>query len=183
MKIQCVFIDRDGVLNFDSGYPALSELLISSPAMGFLSECTAKGIKVIVVTNQSGIARGILSEQDVLDVNSALEKSARDLGGFINGFFFCPHHPDFPNGKVKLHCDCRKPKPGLIHRAARDHNVDLRRSVMIGDKASDIDAGLSSGIPAKQCFRVSSVSMAECFLSFEDSLLRSELYFEGSVLN
>lgn len=139
--LPAVFLDRDGTLIEDTGYikdpssvrllPTVAEALRRFEAAGFLR---------IVITNQSGIARGLLDENDVRKVERRLVSLLAQSGASVNATYLCPH---FESG-----CLCRKPLPGLILTAAAEHAIDLSRSVMIGDRSIDIEAGHAAGIPA-----------------------------------
>ena len=143
-----VFLDRDGVLNKDIGYvfrPA--DLIVLGGVVESLSKLKAMGFLLIVVTNQSGVARGKFDLGAVSLFNSHLEKEITRQGGpLIDGFYVCPHHPDGTVEAYKKHCDCRKPAPGLVLQAAEDHGIDLKKSWMIGDKDSDVLCAKNSGV-------------------------------------
>lgn len=143
--IDAVFLDRDGVINDEIEYlhdPKDLRLISgSASAIRLLNE---RKIPVIVVTNQAGVARGYYPESQIATLHHALEGMLESEGAHIDRFYYCPHHPE-GQGTYSLDCDCRKPKPGLLLRAAREMNIDLRRSVMVGDKASDLAAGFSVG--------------------------------------
>lgn len=141
-----VFIDRDGTLNNDIGYVADPEKLSLLPrAAEAIKLLNAAGARVIVVSNQSGVARGFLSEEAVRRVNQRLKEIVLEQGAAIDAFYFCPHHPDVGDEAYRLDCSCRKPKPGLLLQAAREHNIDLSRSYMVGDEIRDIEAGINAG--------------------------------------
>jgi D-glycero-D-manno-heptose 1,7-bisphosphate phosphatase len=137
-----VFLDRDGTLNFDKGYVhkwADWEWLPGAPeALVRLKEA---GYKLVVVTNQAGVAKGYYSEDDVRELHRRvnLDLAGRGLST-LDAFYYCPHHPDYSGP-----CSCRKPAPGLITRAAAEENLDLARSFLVGDKLSDAVAGLAAG--------------------------------------
>ena len=130
-----VFLDRDGTINRDVGYLSTPKKLAlfrgTSEAISLLSRA---GYKVIVVSNQSGVGRGFISKETVKCINLRLEKMLAERGARIDAFYICPHHPD--DG-----CSCRKPRTGLIKKAARDFGLDLSRSYIIGDKLTDIEMG------------------------------------------
>ena len=141
------FLDRDGVLNVDHGYaykPEDLELVATAAsAVRLLNEA---GYLVIVVSNQSGVARGYFDEAAVRQFNVQLKDALLKLGARIDAFYYCPHHP---NGKVSafaVNCRCRKPQPGLLEQAARDWPVDRARSFLVGDKDDDIAAANAFGI-------------------------------------
>jgi heptosyltransferase-2 len=134
-----VFLDRDGTINQDRGYLASPEQFHFFPgAIESLTRLNHLGAQVILITNQSGLARGFLSESDLLAIHRKLETSLRAHGGWLDGVFFCPHHPD--EG-----CRCRKPNPGLIEQAQRSLPVDVSKSYLVGDKQSDMELALNVG--------------------------------------
>lgn len=136
---RAVFLDRDGTIAKDVPYcsrPEDFELLPGAgTAIRLLNE---RGLKVIIITNQSGIARGYFTEEVLERIHHKMRRDLERFGAHIDAIYYCPHHPD--DG-----CQCRKPKPGLIHQAARDHGVELSKSFFIGDKPLDIEAGHSAG--------------------------------------
>jgi len=136
-----VFLDRDGTIIHDAEYlqdPDGVELL---PGAGqAIGQLNSRGIPVIVVTNQSGIARGLLTEADYEAVRARLDELLAAEGARIDASYFCPHHPDFTGP-----CDCRKPSTQLYRRAAADHGLDLTRSTFIGDRWRDVAPALELG--------------------------------------
>jgi D-glycero-D-manno-heptose 1,7-bisphosphate phosphatase len=134
-----VFIDRDGTLTEEVGYvnhPSRLRLLPrSAEAVRRLNEA---GIAAVVATNQAGIARGYFSEEVMNAVHEQLVGQLKDAGAHLDGLYVCPHHPTEGVPPFRADCDCRKPKPGLLLRAARDLDLDLGDSIMVGDKASDL---------------------------------------------
>jgi len=134
-----VFVDRDGTICKDVHYmsdPSQFELLPTvAEGIALLNKL---GVKVIVVTNQSGIARGYFTEQDLNNIHKHMVKVLLEKGARIDGIYYCPHHPD--EG-----CNCRKPNIGLLLKAARDFNLDLKSCFIIGDRALDIEAGRRAG--------------------------------------
>jgi len=143
---KAVFLDKDGTINEDIGYinhPDQIKLLPrSADAIKLFNEA---GYKVIIISNQSGIARGMLSEDMLQSIDKKLQKEVLKGGGYIDGIYYCPHHPEHGVYPYKLQCECRKPHNGLIKKASKKHDIDLNDSVMIGDKLSDIEAGKKSG--------------------------------------
>ncbi len=135
-----IFLDRDGVINEDIGFVHRAEDVVILP--GVISGLWALqelGYALILVTNQSGIGRGYYSEEEFTRLNTWMLSLLEDEGIGIQAVYHCPHAPEDD-------CDCRKPKPGMILRAAREHQIDLARSWMIGDKTSDIAAARNAGI-------------------------------------
>ncbi|HSB68182.1 MAG TPA: lipopolysaccharide heptosyltransferase II [Candidatus Methylomirabilis sp.] len=132
------FLDRDGTIIEDPGYLSDPDGIRFIPgAVEALRDLQAAGFRLIVVTNQAGVARGIFSERDVHRVNDRLRALLADAGVRLDGIYYCPHHPEHGPPESRRDCDCRKPGPGMIRRAARDFPLDLSRSVIIGDHLSD----------------------------------------------
>ncbi len=140
-----VFLDRDGTIIVDVGYlgdPEQVEFLPNA-AQSIKNLKDDFKFQVIVISNQSGIARGIITEQQVVSVNDKVNDLLESEGVSIDSFYFCPHHPDFsPEEK----CDCRKPSPQMVLQASKDFDVDLSKSYFVGDKASDVECGLNAGL-------------------------------------
>jgi D-glycero-D-manno-heptose 1,7-bisphosphate phosphatase len=141
-----VFLDRDGTLTDEVGYvnhPSRLRLLPRSAEA--IRRLNAAGVPAVVVTNQAGIARGYFS-QDVLDaVSATLVAQLAEAGARLDGVYVCPHHPTEGEPPYRARCECRKPKPGLLRRAAAELGLDLARSTMIGDKPSDLVPGREVG--------------------------------------
>lgn len=144
------FLDRDGVINVDRGYVYRSE---DFEFVGGVFEGAAAlqelGFALVVVTNQSGIGRGLFSEDDFLALNRWMLREFEQRSVRIDGVFYCPHHPRDAVGRYRRDCDCRKPAPGMLLRAARDLGLDLTRSAMFGDRASDLQAAAATGVPLR----------------------------------
>jgi len=145
MKNKAVFLDRDGTLNEDPGYLGNPEDLILFPDTGTsLSLLKNKyHFLLIVISNQSGIARGLISDDDVVLVNNELNRKLSEFNVQIDAFYYCPFHPDFNS---EDECICRKPSPKMIIDAASDFNIDLSQSYFIGDSELDILAGINAGV-------------------------------------
>jgi D-glycero-D-manno-heptose 1,7-bisphosphate phosphatase len=148
MTVAAVFLDRDGVINVDSGYVGDWDSFVFLPgvieAMRTLCE---SGYALVVVTNQSGVGRGFYTEEDFHVLTERMCKELSQHGVSIAGVYFCPHLPEATLPHYRKTCDCRKPQPGLIHRAVKELDIDLARSAMVGDKDSDMQAALAAGIP------------------------------------
>jgi len=147
---KAVFLDRDGVLNKDPPHYAhrLDQLELiprSGTAVKILNE---SGYLVIIISNQSGVARGYYTENEVFIFNNALLMKIREFGGEVDAIYYCPHHPNAKIEEYKSICNCRKPEPGMLLQAAKEHNIDLQKSYLIGDKISDIEAGKTAGCQA-----------------------------------
>jgi D-glycero-D-manno-heptose 1,7-bisphosphate phosphatase len=150
VRYPAIFLDRDGTLIEDVGYASRPEdiRILGGTATG-LARLAEAGYKLIVITNQSGIARGLLSESDLTRFHAALDDQLNLLGVRVDAYYACPHYPD-PAEVVRkdlaVDCECRKPKPGMILRAAEDLRLDLESSWMVGDSWRDIQAGQAAGL-------------------------------------
>jgi D-glycero-D-manno-heptose 1,7-bisphosphate phosphatase len=141
LKKRAVFLDRDGTINVEKDYLFRTEdfrFIEGAPAA--IRRLREAGFLVIVVTNQSGVARGYFSLEDVERLHRHLQRELARFGTRIDDFYLCPHHPGFGD-----ECDCRKGRPGMLLRAADEYNIDLEKSFMVGDKAADIEAGKRAG--------------------------------------
>ena len=143
---RAVFLDRDGTVNEEVGYLRSLDLLKLIPgAAAAIGRLNRAGYKVVLVTNQSGVARGYFPESLVDAAHDLLAGMLKQEGAFFDGVYYCPHHPTAGNSKHTVVCDCRKPATGLIDRAAKDMDIDLARSFMVGDKWSDVELGHRAG--------------------------------------
>jgi D-glycero-D-manno-heptose 1,7-bisphosphate phosphatase len=146
-KRPAAFLDRDGVLNIDRGYTHKSdhlEWIAGAPdAVRLLNEA---GYTVIVITNQSGVARGYYEEAAVQQFHAHMQDALRALGAHIDAFYYCPHHPEGTVKEFAVRCRCRKPNPGMLEQAAREWPIDLGRSFLIGDKDDDMAAAAAFNI-------------------------------------
>jgi D-glycero-D-manno-heptose 1,7-bisphosphate phosphatase len=137
-----IFLDRDGTINVEKNYLFRFEDWEWIPgAQAAIAKLNKAGFLVVVVTNQAGVARGLYTEQDVMRLHEQVSADLERHGGKIDAYYYCPHHPDFGSS-----CCCRKPSPGMILRAGEDLDIDLSKSWMVGDKASDIQAGQFAGV-------------------------------------
>jgi D-glycero-D-manno-heptose 1,7-bisphosphate phosphatase len=134
-----VFFDRDGVLMYDTGYVSSPEQVTLLPnAASVVTKLREAGFWVVVVTNQSGIGRGFFTHDEAAAVADRLTELLAEQGAWVDATYCCPHSPEDD-------CECRKPKPGMLHRAARELDLDLSRSFMIGDRLSDCQAAQAAG--------------------------------------
>ena len=144
-----VFLDRDGTLTEEVGYVNHpSRLRLLPRAAEAIRRLNAAGVAAVVVTNQAGIARGYFSESVLHAVNDALRAQLADAGARLDGLYACMHHPTEGEAPYRAQCECRKPKPGLLLRAAAELGLDLTRSTMVGDKASDLVPARAVGADA-----------------------------------
>lgn len=140
---RAVFLDRDGVViqeppHYTYRLDQLKLIPRSTEAIRFLNE---NNFDVIIVSNQSGIARGYYDEEDMVNFNNAMNELLNKSDAYIDAIYYCPHHPEAKIEKYRVDCDCRKPKSGMLNRAEKELNIDLRQSFMVGDRWSDIEAG------------------------------------------
>ena len=143
------FLDRDGVLNEDRGYVHRWEDFAFLPGViDALRRLQQKGYLLVVITNQSAVARGLCAEADVLALHERMRAFLHGQGIELAGIYYCPHHPQGSVARYTRACACRKPEPGMILRAAQEHGIDLARSLLVGDKLSDLEAGRAAGIPS-----------------------------------
>ncbi|MBL9138286.1 MAG: HAD family hydrolase [Verrucomicrobiales bacterium] len=144
---RAVFLDRDGILIRDDGVVSRLEGIDVLPGVpSALKRLKEAGLALPVVSNQSVVARGVLTESEVKELQAEVERRILQAGGpALDGFYFCPHHPKGTLEAYRSHCDCRKPGIGLLTRAAGDLGVDLQSSFMVGDRPTDIVAGRRAG--------------------------------------
>ena len=146
MKNPCVFLDKDGTLVEDIPYNVDPGLIrLSAGAAEGLRLLHASGFRLIVISNQSGVALGRFPESALAGVRARLEELLADVGVPLAGFYYCPHHPQGQLPCYTQACLCRKPQPGLITRAAWDHEIDLAGSWFVGDILDDVEAGHRAG--------------------------------------
>ena len=145
MLHHAVFFDRDDTLNYDPGYLGNPDLVKLYPGVpqGISKLKKELNFKIVVISNQSGITRGKIKEEDVLAVNERINELLRKEGTEIDKFYHCPFHPDFD---PEERCTCRKPSPQMVYEAADEMNLDLSRSYFVGDKASDVLCGINAGV-------------------------------------
>ncbi|WP_430812071.1 MULTISPECIES: D-glycero-alpha-D-manno-heptose-1,7-bisphosphate 7-phosphatase [unclassified Carboxylicivirga] len=149
MGNKAVFIDRDGVINNDEGHYYIykfKDFKLNKGIIEGLKQLQDAGYKLIVITNQGGIAKGEYSEDDVEILHGHFLQLMFDNDIRITDIYYCPHHDSVED------CDCRKPKPGMIVQALEEHGIDKSRSYLIGDADRDVEAGQKAGL--KQCFKI-----------------------------
>ena len=146
-KNTAVFLDRDGVINEEVGYlDNLDKLKIIPCAYEAIKLINESGMKAVVISNQAGVARGLITEEFVKKTNNYLQIILRERGVHINNFYYCPHHPTEGDAPYRQICECRKPAPGMFLAAARDLNIDLELSYMVGDRFLDMEAAKKVGV-------------------------------------
>src|SRR5262245_46095039 len=141
MAKQAVFLDRDGTLIEEAGYLDRLERLVFYPwSVDAVRVLNRGGFAVVIVTNQAGIARGIFPEAFLTDAHAHVRARLDAGGARVDGFYYCPHHPDASVAAYRKDCECRKPQPGMLRRAAADLDLDLARSFVVGDRWHDLEA-------------------------------------------
>jgi len=139
---KALFLDRDGVVNVDYDYVhKIEEFTFIDGIFELCRRCQEQGYLVVVVTNQSGIARKRYSEADFAELSRWMVARFAEEGVTVSGVYHCPHHPEITGP-----CRCRKPEPGMLLEAARDLEIDLRASILVGDKERDIEAAIRAGV-------------------------------------
>jgi len=160
MKRRAVFIDRDGTISEEVGYinhaSRFSLFPYAAPAIRHLNE---NGWLAIVITNQAGVARGYFSEDMIRTVHERMTNELERDGAKLDAVYYCAHHPSVGESPYRFDCDCRKPKPGLITRAAGDFAIDLAGSWMAGDRYSDVELARNAGV--KSAFVLSGYGRGE----------------------
>lgn len=146
---QAIFFDRDGVLNEEVGYLwEVERFKWIDGAREAVKLCNDRGLLAVVVTNQSGIARGFYTAQDVDNLHDFMQRGLSEVGAHIDAFYYCPHHHEGVVENFNVVCDCRKPKPGMILRACKELDIDPARSILFGDSERDIKAAEAAGLRA-----------------------------------
>lgn len=145
-KEGAIFLDRDGTVSEEVGHlDSLTKLMLLPQAFVAIEKINKSGLKAIVITNQSGVARGYFTEEFVSEVHLRIQEMLGKRGAHIDAFYYCPHHPTEGRGCYTQPCHCRKPGTGMLLQAAQDLNIDLQLSYMIGDTIKDIEAALRAG--------------------------------------
>ncbi len=141
-----VFIDRDGTLNEERDFICRAEDFELIPgAAEAVRKLNNRGIPTCVISNQSGVARGYLTEGDLLLIHAKLRAELEKENAWVDRIYYCPHHPTEGIPPYNVECDCRKPGPGMMRRGERELNIDLARSFVVGDKTTDVQAGKAVG--------------------------------------
>ena len=149
-SVPAIFLDRDGTINVDHGYVhEIDEFEFIDGVIDAMRELKQMGYALIVVTNQSGIARGKFTEAQFETLTEWMDWSLADRGVDLDGIYFCPHHPTEGVAPYRKECQCRKPGPDMILDAAKYLKIDLAASYMVGDKSSDMKAAIAAGVGHK----------------------------------
>ena len=145
-KHRAVFLDRDGTICEEVGYiDSIERLRLIPGSVAAIKVLNDWGFKVVMVTNQSGVARGFFPERLLEELHAKLSRKLREEGAYLDGIYYCPHHPSEGSAPYVQVCACRKPAPGLLLRAAQDLDLDLSASYMIGDHFSDVECAQGVG--------------------------------------
>lgn len=146
---KAIFLDRDGTLNIDHGYVhEIDQFQFIEGSIEALQALKKMGYLLVLVTNQSGIARGYFSEEQFLQLTEWFDWSLADRGVDFDGIYYCPHHPE-GKGEYRQDCDCRKPKGGMLLQGIEELNIDPAQSFMVGDKVEDLQAGAAAKVRYK----------------------------------
>lgn len=146
---KAIFLDRDGTINVDHGYVhQIDDFQFIDGVIDALLALKKKGYLLVLVTNQSGIARGYFSEAQFLQLTEWFDWSLADRGVDFDGIYYCPHHPE-GQGEYRETCDCRKPNAGMFTQAIAELNIDPAQSIMVGDKLEDLLAAEKAGVKTK----------------------------------
>lgn len=172
---KAVFLDRDGTIIEDVCHlHRIEDIRILPGVPEAIRRLNEVGWLVIVVTNQSVVARGLLSEDQLKVIHKVIDKRLANRGARIDAWYYCPHHPGGIVREYSIECECRKPKPGMLLRAAREYDITLECSWMVGDKQSDVECGSRLGLRSIQLGRdVSSLSAAVSMILMKAGLQRS----------
>lgn len=147
MKSKAVFFDRDGVLNVDVAYLyKIEDLRWIEGAREAVAYLTQQGYKIFIVTNQSGIARGYYTVEQMERLHSYMQQEIAAYGGRIDKIYYCPHHPEGSVAQYTCSCSCRKPKPGMLLQAFAEYDIDKEQSFLIGDGKRDVEAAEAAGV-------------------------------------
>lgn len=147
MKDKAVFFDRDGVLNEDVAYLyKIEDLRWVEGAREAVCYLTRLGYKIFIVTNQSGIARGFYTVDEMQKLHEYMQREITAAGGKIEKIYYCPHHPEGSVAEYTCVCDCRKPKPGMLLKAMEEYDIDKEQSFLIGDGKRDVEAAEAAGV-------------------------------------
>nr|WP_193569152.1 D-glycero-beta-D-manno-heptose 1,7-bisphosphate 7-phosphatase [Serratia fonticola] len=149
-RVPAIFLDRDGTINIDHGYVhEIDDFQFIDGVIDACRELKSMGFALVLVTNQSGIARGKFSEEQFMRLTEWMDWSMADRDVDLDGIYFCPHHPEAVIEEYRQVCDCRKPQPGMLLQAQKELNIDLAASYMVGDKIEDMQAAAAAGVGTK----------------------------------
>lgn len=173
---KALFLDRDGVINKDLGYVyEIQNFYFNDGIFELVKNAKRLGYLIFIITNQSGIARGYFSEKKFDVLMSWVKKKFKDNGASIDKIYHCPYHVDGVIKKYSIDHYDRKPNPGMILKATKEYDIDLKKSILVGDKRTDIQAGINASIPKSIYFGNDEVEIAyKCVKNLKD--INNELY-------
>lgn len=146
---KAVFFDRDGTLEIDTiNLHKVEDWVWIDGAKEAIKFCNDNGYLAIIITNQSGIARGLFTENDVKTVHKFVDEELAKIGAHIDAYYYCPHHVEGTVEPYNIECTCRKPAPGMVLQACKDFDIDVTQSYFIGDKWRDVECGKNAGCKA-----------------------------------
>lgn len=149
-KVPAIFLDRDGTLNVDHGYVhEIDNFQFIDGVIEAMRELKNMGFALVLVTNQSGIARGMFTENQFMQLTEWMDWSLADRDVDLDGIYYCPHHPEGSVAEYRQECDCRKPQPGMLLSAQKELHIDMAASYIVGDKPDDMQAGAAAGVGTK----------------------------------
>lgn len=153
-KVPAIFLDRDGTLNVDHGYVhEIDNFQFIDGVIDAMHELKKMGFALVLVTNQSGIARGMFTEDQFMQLTEWMDWSLADREIDLDGIYYCPHHPEGSVAEYRQACDCRKPQPGMLLSAQKQLHIDMSASYIVGDKLEDMQAGDAAGVGTKVLVR------------------------------
>jgi len=153
-SVPAIFLDRDGTINIDHGYVSeIDRFEFIDGVIDAMRELKAMGFALVLVTNQSGIARGKFTEAQFEQLTEWMDWSLADRDVDFDGIYYCPHHPEAAVEEFRQNCDCRKPQPGMLLSARDFLHIDMDASYMVGDKLEDMQAGAAAGVGTKVLVR------------------------------
>lgn len=181
---RALFLDRDGVINVDHRYVYKREDFVFIDGIFDLCRSAKNlGYLIIIVTNQAGIGRGYYTEQNFINLTEWMREVFRTHAIVIDEVYFCPYHPVFGTGQYKVESACRKPAPGMILQAALEFDIDLERSVLVGDKESDVKAGVAAGVGCNILYLPISMEQHRSQYNGSNAIVSSLLDVESYLLD
>lgn len=153
-SVPAIFLDRDGTINVDHGYVhEIDQFQFIDGVIDAMRELKSMGFALVLITNQSGMARGKFTEDQFMQLTEWMDWSLADRGVDLDGIYFCPHHPEGSEEEYRQTCDCRKPQPGMFKSAQEHLHIDMASSYMVGDKVEDMQAAAAAGVGTKVLVR------------------------------
>ena len=186
--IRGAFLDRDGIVNFDKGYVfRKQDFSFYQDIFNLCHLLQEKGFRIFIITNQSGIGRGYYTIEAFQDLTDWMLDVFKDNNVLISKVYYCPHHPLEAKNGFKKDCQCRKPNPGMIFQAQKEYNLNLKECILIGDKESDIQAGINAGIRNNYLINndkkpIKNITRCKIYKDLDDLLLYLTSFFIKRIL-